>query len=227
MREQPSEKSGSTSRKLVPDVDGLENRFLLSRAVSFPNGASIIFPTFPRLPRTGGALLQSGTALTVGVGQHTSNTVHVSGLSGGTASVEWNGRAPHSLTGVEEILVQAASSGHDRITIELGSTTALATASVSEVPSAMAFAQDISHPVHAVRGNRTGPTAIQTGTVLKITDTSHKITELAVSNFGQTVQLEWNGGTVPSFTGVSTIIVNITNGRKDFVAVDNAVAKGP
>jgi hypothetical protein len=208
-------------------VDTLEARYLLSRTVSFPDGASFIFPTFQRLPRTGGALLQSGTALTVGVGQRTSNTVHVSGLGGGTASVEWNGRAPHSVTGVQKILVQAASSGADLVTINLGHTTAVASASAPDMLSTVKFARDVSHPVHALRSPRTSVTAVQTGTVLTITDTSRKITELAVSNFGQHVQLEWRGSSLPSFMDVSRIIVNITNGRKDFVALDNAAAKGP
>jgi hypothetical protein len=207
-------------------VDALEGRLLLSRAVFFPDGASFIFPTFRNLPRTGGVFVQSGTALSIGVGQRTSNTVHVSGLEGGMASVEWNGRAAHSLTGVQEILVQAARSGHDHIKINLGSTTALATASASDMTSAVGFAQAVSHPIRALRSPRTSPTAVQSGTVLTITDTSRKITELALSNFDQRVQLEWNGSTDPSFTGVSTIIVNITNGRKDFVALHNAVATG-
>jgi hypothetical protein len=202
-------------------VDALENRFLLSHAVSFPGGSSFVFPIFRRLPRTGGALLQSGTALTVGVGQRTSNTVYLAGLRGGSASVEWNGRTPHSLTGVQAILVQAGRSGNDLITINVGSPIALATASASNTTSSSGFARDISHRVHSLRSLRTSPTAVQTGTVLTVTDNSRNVTELAISDYGQSVQLAWNGSTALSFTGVITIDVNIANGRKDFVALDN------
>lgn len=217
MSDRSTHQSGPRSRKFVPDGGTLESRVHLSLAVSFPDGSSFIFPTFPQLPRTGGTMLQSGTALTVGVGQRTRNTVHLSGQGGGAGSVEWNGRAPHLFTGVQAILVQAASSRRDLITIHLSSTTTVASASASDMGSS----PQGSHLVHALRSPRTSGTAIQTGTVLTFTDTSRKITELAISNFGQRVQLEWRGSAMPSFTGVSTIIVNISNGMKDFVALDN------
>ena len=45
-------------------------------------------------------------------------------------------------------------------------------------------------------------------------------------NLGSQVQLESSGNAKPIFMGVSTINVDIRNGANDFVALDNAVAKG-
>ncbi len=229
MRDRSTHQSESPSRKFVPDMVALEGRLLLSRAVSFPDGTTFVFPIFPRLPRTGGALLQSGTALTVGVGQRTSNTVNVSNLGGQAVSVEWNGRPTHSVTNVQAILVQAAVSRRDQVLVDLGAATALATAGPSGVTTALGFARNVSHPVHALISPRTSPTAVQTGTVLTIRDTSPRITSLAISsvNSGQQVQVEWSGSGIRSFTGVSTIIVDIANGRRDFIALDNVVSKSP
>jgi hypothetical protein len=174
-------------------------------------------------------LIQSGTALTIGVGQRTSNTVNLTNGSAGTGLVEWNGRAPHSVTSVQSILVQAAPSRRDKITIDLGSSTALATASASSTTTDLASPRTHSHSLHALRLPRTSGTAVQTGTVLDINITSRKINQLAIEswNFGQKVQAEWNGSGLHTFAGVNTIIVVFRNGTSDFMALDNAVAKGP
>ncbi len=229
MRDRSSHQSESTPRKFVPDMVALEGRVLLSQTVAFPGSTSVVFPTFTRLPRTGGALLQSGTALTLGVGQRTSNTVNVANLGGQAVSVEWNGRPVHSVTNIQAILVQAAVSGRDQVLVDLGAATALATAGPSGVTPALGFARNVSHPVHALISPRTSPTAVQTGTVLTIRDTSPRITSLAISsvNSGQQVRVEWSGSGIRSFTGVSTIIVDIRNGRNNFIALDSVVAKGP
>jgi hypothetical protein len=233
MSEQRSYPSPAASRKFVPDVNSLEGRLLLSQQVTFPGGASFIFPTFQRLPRTGGALLQSGTALTVGVGQPTTNTAHV-GFDGiGGATVEWNGRAPHSITGVRAVLVQAGRAASDQITVHLTSATPFVAA--ANAPAAVTAASAASHPVHTLRlrGARTSGTAVQSGSVLTVTVTSPKINNVdintlpASSGSSPDVQVEWNGGSVHNFTGVDTIIVDIKNGRKDVVALDDAAATGP
>jgi hypothetical protein len=229
MSDRSSHQAQSASRKFVPDVNPLENRLLLSQTVTFPDGSSFVFPTFNRLPRTGGTFLQSGTALTIGVGQRTSNTVNISEQAVGSATVEWNGLASHSITGVQSILVQAGKSGHDQITINTGNPMALATTGASGAVPALGFAREVSHPVHALFAARTSPTAVQTGTVLTVTVTSPRLTALEISswNFGHQVQLESSGSAQPIFTDVSTINVDIRNGTNDFVALDNAVAKGP
>jgi hypothetical protein len=219
----------STSRKLVPDVDALEGRLLLSRTVSFPDGSSLVFPTFQQVGRTGGALLQSGTALTIGVGQRTSNTVNISEQNGGSATVEWNGRLPQSVQSVQSILVQAGRSRHDHVAIGLGFATVFATASTPVAPPAIVFARQVLPHVHALLGSRSGATAVQTGTVLTITDNSPELTALEISswNFGRQVQPEWTGSALPRFSDVSMVIVDIRNGMNDFVALNNVAAKGP
>ena len=126
MSARPSDQPPNSPRKFVPSVNPLESRLLLSRQVPFPDGTSFSFPTFVWLPRTGGALIQSGTALTVGVGQRTSNTVNIAQAGGGAAAVEWNGRPQHSITGVQAILVQAGNAAHDQIKINLTGSTAVA-----------------------------------------------------------------------------------------------------
>jgi hypothetical protein len=172
-------------------------------------------------------LIQSGTALTVGVGQRSSNTVNITDGGSGAATVEWNGRAPHSVMAFQAILVQAATSRRDRITINLGSSTALATAGATT--AATPTARTHSQVIHALRSPRTGPIAVQTGTVLDINVTARKINQLAIENwnFGHMVQAQWSGSGVHTFTDVSTIIVVIRNGTNDFLALDNAVVKGP
>jgi hypothetical protein len=227
MSARTSDQPPDSPRKFVPSVNPLESRLLLSRQVPFPDGTSFSFPTFVRLPRTGGALIQSGTALTVGVGQKTSNTVNIAQAGGGAAAVEWNGRPQHSITGVQAILVQAGNAAHDQITINL--TGSAAVAGTLSVPAFEPRATAPGHVVHAFRSPRTGGTAVQIGTVLTISVTARKINAVTIesSNSGQMVQAEWNGGALDSFTGVNTIIVDIRNGSKDVVALDNAVAKGP
>ncbi len=198
--------------------------------MTFPDGASFVFPTLLHLPRTGGALIGSGTPLlTIGVGQRTSNTVNFTDQSDGLDAVEWNGLKPHPVMNVQSILVQAARSRHDRITISLGSSITYATAIGPDVTTSIGLAREASHSVIAPSSRRTSGTAIQTGTVLTISVTSPKIRDVSISsrNFGQTVQPAWMGSDLPAFTDVSTIIVDIRNGTKDFVALDNAVAKGP
>jgi hypothetical protein len=233
MSARPSDQAQDSKRKFAPSVNPLESRLLLSRQVPFPDGTSFSFPTFMRLPRTGGALIQSGKALTVGVGQRTSNTVNIAEEGGGAAAVEWNGLPQHSITGVQAVLVQAGTAAHDKIKINL--TGSAAVAGAMSVPAfeasatAPGHASPASHAVNAVRGPRTGGTAVQIGTVLTISVTARKINAVTIEswNSGQMVQAEWNGGDQHSFTGVSTIIVDVRNGSKDFVALDNVVAEGP
>ena len=227
MSARPSDQPPNSPRKFVPSVNPLESRLLLSRQVPFPDGTSFSFPTFVWLPRTGGALIQSGTALTVGVGQRTSNTVNIAQAGGGAAAVEWNGRPQHSITGVQAILVQAGNAAHDQIKINLTGSTAVA--GTFSVPAFAARATAPGYVVRALRAPRTGGTAVQTGTVLTISVTAPKINTVTIEswNSGQMVKAEWKGGALHSFTGVSTIIVDVRNGSKDFVALDNAVAKGP
>ena len=100
MSDQPTLQGPGPSRKFLPEVKPLESRLLLSRQVSFPDGTSIIFPTFAHLPRTGGVSEQSGSVLSIGVGQPATNTVQVTDLGQGRIQAEWNGGPVHSFTGI-------------------------------------------------------------------------------------------------------------------------------
>jgi hypothetical protein len=224
MSDRQSHQSKGTAGRFVPSVNPLESRLLLSQQVFFPNGSQVIFPLFNRLPRTGGTAIQSGTALTVGVGQPTTNTAVFQGVGAGSISVEWNGRQPRSFTGVDATLLQIGRARRDQAIFQLTNPktggTAIATGLLEATPTASA--SSLSHPVNALRlRSRTSGTAVQSGSVLTITITAPKINtiEIASLNFGQTVQAEWNGGVVHNFSGVSTIIVDIRNGRNDLVGL--------
>jgi len=208
-------------------VNPLESRLLLSRQVFFPDGFQAVFPLFTRLPRTGGTSLQSGTALTVGIGQPTTNTAVFQGVGASSASVEWNGRPAHSFTSVDATLVQIGRARRDEVTFHLTnprtSGTAIATGQFLAAPALNA--ETVAHPLHPFRRiARTSGTAVQSGSLLTISVTGPKINTVEISslNFGQVVQAEWNGGAIHDFSGVSTIIVDIKNGRKDLVGLDVA-----
>jgi len=223
MSDRPSHQSPGTGRKFLPSVNPLESRVLLSEVLSFADGSRFAFPFFARLPRTGGIALQGGTALTVGVGQPTTNNFHATLDGEGDATVEWNGRPAHSFTGVDATLVQTGRARSDRLTFHLTNPrtggTALASSQVMATPEVLA--KPVAHPVHSVRF-RTSGTAVQSGSVLTVTVTNPKTNTVEISslNFGQVVQAEWNGGSVHDFMAVSTIIVVCRNGGKDLVGLD-------
>jgi hypothetical protein len=208
-------------KKFVPDLSALENRLLLaSHQITFPDGVSFDFPIFRVLPRTGGATVQSGTLLTLGVGQRTTNTAHVNFAGAGAGTVEWNGRSPHAFTSTQAILVQAGRARHDRVTFQLDTSPSLVVS--SHKSTAADSVSTITHPVHDLGAPRTSGTAVQSGTLLTITITGRAINTVEISsvNSGQVVQAEWTGGAVRDFAGVSQIVVNIRNGVRDLVALD-------
>ena len=224
MSDRSSDQPPVTPRKLVPCVNPLESRLLLSQQVFFPDGFSHVFPTFIRLPRTGGVALQSGTTLTVGVGQRTTNTVLATLDGVGGAQVEWNGRPVHSFTGVEATLVQIGGASRDEVTFHLTNPRTRGTAiAIGQLLATPALgAKTVAHPVHPFRRiARTSGTAVQSGSLLTISVTAPKINTVEISslNFGQVVQAEWNGGAIHNFSGVSTIIVDIKNGTNDLVGL--------
>jgi hypothetical protein len=233
MSDRPSHQSPGTAGKFVPSVNPLESRLLLSQQVFFPDGFQAVFPLFTHLPRTGGRALQSGTALTVGVGQPTVNKAVIQGVGASNATAEWNGRKVHSFADVDATLIQIGGATRDKVTFHLTnprtSGTAVATGLLVATPavSARALAHEV-HPLPLTR-LRTSGAAFQSGSVLTITLTAPKTNAVEISsqNFGQVVQAEWNGGGPHKFLDVSTIIVDIRNGRNDLVGLDVAAANGP
>jgi hypothetical protein len=79
-----------------------------------------------------------------------------------------------------------------------------------------------------------GGLAVQTGSELTVTVNrpTTNVVELKYtvppagegSAIGSAVQVEWNGGTLQSFTGVATIVVNTRNARKDQVTLADTSA---
>jgi hypothetical protein len=221
-----------TPTKCLANVSTLESRVLLSRQVAFPDGSSQVFPLSSRLPRTGGVPIQSGTALTIGVGQPKSNAVQLTLDGAGGAQAEWNGGPVHSFTGVQDTLVQIGRARFNQVTFNLNGPrtggTSFATGLLATTPEVST--ETLAHTVHADRLRfRTSGTAVQSGTVLTVTVNAPKSNTVEISslNSGQVVQAEWNGGAVHNFSGVSTIIVDTTTGQSDLVALDITAAKGP
>ncbi|HEV3166455.1 MAG TPA: hypothetical protein VGZ22_20695 [Isosphaeraceae bacterium] len=228
MSDRPSRQSPGASRKLQPNVSPLESRLLLSRQVSFPDGASVVFPLVPILPRTGGVPLQSGTALTIGVGQPKINTVQATFDGAGGAQVEWNGGPAHSFTGVQATLVQTGRARNNVVVFNLTGPRTIGTSFATGLLAATreVSAKSTNHIAQALRLStfRTSGVAVQNGSLLVIFVNAPKMNtvELSSLNFGQVVQAEWNGGAVHDFSGVSTIIVDTTNGTNDLVGLDVA-----
>jgi hypothetical protein len=224
MSEKPSNQSVAVSRKFLPDLKPLESRLLLSRQVSFPDGTSIIFPTFPHLPRTGGVSEQSGTVVGIGVGQRTTNTVQVTDLGQGGIEAEWNGGPVHTFTGIGSSVIQTERSGRNQITFNLSSqrTGPAAVLVGSQVPTEAVSASEERHPVNA-RVQRTSGAAVQSGSMLTVTVDRATTNIVEISNDGAgAVEVEWNGGAVHPFSGVESIVVDTRNATNNLVALDDA-----
>ena len=224
MNDQPFLNGAGPSRKFVPELKPLESRLLLSRQVSFPDGTSFIFPTFPRLPRTGGVSEQSGTVLGIGVGQPTTNNVQVTDDGQGGVQAEWNGGPVHSFTGIRSSVIQTDRSRTNHITFNLASTRTGPTAVAvgSHVPTDAVLSTEGAHPekIRLVEVRRTSGIGVQSGSVLTVTVDKRTTNTVEISDSGEgAVAVEWNGGAVHSFAGIATIVVDTKNARTDLVAL--------
>jgi hypothetical protein len=222
----PSDRSLAGSRKFIPEVKPLESRLLLSRTqtVSFPDGATVVFPTFGRLPRTGGVFAQAGSVLSIGVGQRTANNVRVTENGSGVVTAEWNRQPTHVLTGVDPTVIQMRSAGMDQVTINL---TSLRTAPAGVAAASLVRADGAPARGHAdltaTNVRRTSGAAVQSGSVLTITVSARTTNSVEISNEGAgAVLVEWNHGVVHSFAGVETIVVDTRNATNDLVALHDA-----
>jgi hypothetical protein len=223
MRDRRTDRTGCPDRKLVPDLNPLESRLLLSQSqkLNFPDGTSLVVPLFRLLPRTGGVSLQLGSVLGVGVGQPTSNTVQVTDQAQGNFTAEWNGGPIHSFTGIKSTVIQTRRATSDQVTINLipPRTSPTAIAVGSAVPLDAGSASERAHPL---RIRRTSGTAVQTGSVLTVTVSRPTTNTVELSNEGvRAVAVEWNGRPAHSFTGVETIVVDTHNARKNLIALDD------
>jgi hypothetical protein len=224
MSDQPSLQGPGPSRKFLPEVKPLESRLLLSRQVSFPDGTSINFPTFPHLPRTGGVSEQSGSVVSIGVGQPTTNAVQVTDLGQGGIQAEWNGGPVHSFTGISSSIIQTGRSRRNQITFNLtGSRTSPTAVAVgSHVSTDAVLASQGANPekVSLLEVRRTSGVGVQSGSVLTVTVDKRTTNTVEISDSdGSDVAVEWNGGAVHSFTGIATVVVDTRNAPKDLVAL--------
>jgi hypothetical protein len=70
---------------------------------------------------------------------------------------------------------------------------------------------------------RTSGLAVQTGSLLAVTGDSPGTNVVQIDNEGGgAVQVEWNSGAVHPFTGITNIVVDTRNARKDQVTLDDA-----
>jgi hypothetical protein len=169
-----------------------------------------------RLPRTGGVSTQVGAVVEIGVGQRSGNIVQINDDGAGSYRAEWNSGPVHSFTGAQAVAVFAKRATHDQIAINLAG-----------LPGVSPYAErQVNTPPDAVDVNagaaparrilRTSGTAILSGTALSVTvnkPTSNQV--LILDQGGGAVEVEWNGGAVHSFTGVTTILVHAETARND------------
>jgi hypothetical protein len=126
MKNDPSEQRSYPSRDFVPEMHGLEKRHLLSasvhaesKTVCFPDGHCFIIPPL-MLPRTGGATVQSGSVVSLGVANSPPNsTVSITDDGKGDFQLQWDGGAVHSFTGVQTLEVNVAGPQSDQVNYTL------------------------------------------------------------------------------------------------------------
>lgn len=217
--EQPRQNT-APSREFLPGVKPLEDRCLLSSV-----GSLGFTPLFPTLPRTGGVSAQTGSMLAIGVGQPTTNTVHLTDDGHGDIDAEWNRRPAHSFTAVTSTVIQTGRARTNQIAIVLTSPrTGPAAVAVGSLAMADAATSAAGDHAREFRFARTSGSAIQSGSLLIVNVTRPNTDIVQVTNEGGgVVQVEWNGGSVHTFSGVAEVIVDTRNARRDQVTLSDAV----
>ena len=223
MSDQKSRQQTGPARSFVPAVSPLEIRCLMSTGARGVGAVPELglepppppFPVLPvRLPRTGGVSTQVGAIIGIGVGHPPGNAVQINDEGAGNYQADWNGGPVHSFTGVQAIGLFAERATHGHITINLTNSSAAA-------PQVGLDESGRADAVHANTGARpailrTSGNAVQTGTALSVTvdkPTSNQVVILDQGEGG--VEVEWNGDTIHSFTGVSTILVEAEKAKND------------
>jgi hypothetical protein len=152
----------------------------------------------------------------IGVGQPSGNTVQLNDYGAGGYSAEWNGGPFHPFKGVQAVEILTERARHNQVTIELIDRVAVPLATELG-PTGRAGAGPAGSVDHfSVR--RTSGTAVQTGSVLSIMVNKQNSNAVEILDQGAAgVAVEWNGGTVHSFTGVMTIIVQTQRAKNDHI----------
>lgn len=214
------------SKQFLPELKPLESRLLLSRLVNFPDGTSVTIPALGHLPRTGGVSEQSGAVLGIGVGHAKGNSVNVSDSGKGGILAEWNGGPVHSFTSVKATVIEIERARFNQVTFNLAGpvTHPMAAEVGTRASTETPLPSEGDHPqlLRVARAPRTSGTAFQSGSVLTVTVYRSTTNNVEISNGGGgNVAVQWNGGPVHSFAGISTIVVDTENGRNDLVALDD------
>jgi hypothetical protein len=238
MSDRASKQAPAASRKFLPRVSPLESRLLLS--TTFLPKDTIVWYANP--PRKGGIAIQSGSVLSCVVGQPRTNSVQIADDGRGDVRMSWNFGRPQAFTGVTTTIIQAQRARSDQFTFVLthGDTVTAVAASARfafqhsgpstrsggielgvDRPSLSASDRALGHDLtglHFVHGG----TAVQNGTELTVIARrpGMNIVRIASCLGGSPhVEVAWNGGTARNFTGVSTIVVDTHNARKDQVSL--------
>jgi hypothetical protein len=162
----------------------------------------------------------------IGVGQRTSNTVQITDDGTGDVQAEWNGGLVHTFSAVRSTVIQTERARGNQLTIHLTSPrtgpTALAVGSLVATETTMPGG---GQPRDLVRNARTSGQAVQSGSLLTVTVNRPTSNVVQINNEGGgAVQVEWNGGSVHSFSGIETIVVDTKNASRDQVTLDDPAA---
>jgi hypothetical protein len=210
MSHRSSHQDPGPSRKFVPDVNPLENRFLLMCGP--PLGGHELLC---------GIAVQTGTVLSISVNMPTTNTVQVTDDGAGDVQADWNGGAVHSFNGVDTVHVHTEKARNVHVTFSLIGPSTI-TPDVAVRPHRQtdtATAHEGGDRVFRVATPRKhGGIAVQSGTVLTVTVNRPRTNTVQITDVGAgNIQVAWNGGSGHSFTGVATIVVDARKARNDHV----------
>jgi hypothetical protein len=148
----------------------------------------------------------------IGVGQPHGNSVLILDDGSGNFRAQWNAGPVHSFIGVQTIYVTAKRARNDQVTIDLND--------LSPIPPPFLPRQggrvvaEARVPISSLRIGR----AVQNGSELSVR--VNKPTTNRVQVFDQgggAIQVQWNGGPIRSFTGVTTIVVQTGRARNDVI----------
>jgi hypothetical protein len=166
--------------------------------------------------------VEVGSVVGIGVGQPSGNTVQIFYDGSGAYRAEWNGGRIDSFTGARAIDVVAKRARRDQVTINLNDP-ATASPQIQLRSSARTEAVTTAVGKEAAIRLRTSGSAVQTGTLLSVTVNKPSGNAVQILDQGEgALEVEWNGGAVHSFTGVTTIDVTAERGRNDRITFDTS-----
>jgi hypothetical protein len=167
--------------------------------------------------------------LAIGVGQPRSNTVQVTDDASGHIQADWNKGPVHTFSAITTTVIQAERARVNELTIHLTSSrTGPASAMVGSLVPTDAAIPGGDQSRNLARHARTSGNAVLSGSLLTVTVNRPNVDVVQINNEGGgAVQVEWNGGSAHSFSGVETIVVHTKNAREDQVTLDDPGVQTP